>query len=444
MTGIVVLVILIFINAFFAASEIALISLNDNKIRLMAEAGDKNARLLRNLLSEPSKFLATIQIGITFAGFLASAFAAESFSDRLVELLLAAGVGISPAVLKVISVTVITLLLSYFTLVFGELVPKRLAMQKSEQISRVAVRPLIYLSFVASPFVKLLTISTNFFIKVFGGNPNADEEEVTEEEIRMMIDVGEEKGTIQETEKEFINNIFEFDDKTASDIMTHRTDIVGLPAEAGLGDVFELIRREKFSRIPVYQGNIDHIIGILHIKDLIEFAGVDPGSEFNLSKLIREPYFVTESKEADELFKEMQFNKTHMAVVIDEYGGTSGIVTIEDLLEEIVGNIFDEYDDEEQGIEQVDDNTFIFPGLTDLDIVEKLLEVELPTDMYDTLGGFLMGELGRVPGPEEKPVLEFNEVVFTVEAIQEKRILRVKAYKRASDSEENYPAEIGI
>ncbi|GAB6173187.1 hemolysin family protein [Paradesulfitobacterium aromaticivorans] len=444
LTSIFFLLILILLNAFFAASEIALISLNDNKVRLMAEAGDKKAKSLRNLLSEPSKFLATIQIGITFAGFLASAFAAESFADRLVMLMQLAGVSIAPAVLKVVAVTAITILLSYFTLVFGELVPKRLAMQKPEQISMLAVRPLSLLSFITSPFVKLLTLSTNFFIKLFGGNPNADEENVTEEEIRMMIEVGEERGTIQGTEKEFINNIFDFDDKIASDIMTHRTDIVGLPLEASLGDVFKLIRREKFSRIPVYQGNIDNIIGILHIKDLIEFAGADANSEFDLTKLIREPYFVTESREADELFKEMQRSKTHMAVVIDEYGGTSGIVTIEDLLEEIVGNIFDEYDDEEQDVEIVDDNTFIFPGLTDLDTVEKLLDVELPTEAFDTLGGFLMGQLGRVPGEEEKPVIEFNNVVFSVEDIQEKRISRVRASKGMPSTVAEYSASSGV
>lgn len=421
------LLVLVLLNAFFAASEIALISLNDNKIKRMAEEGHKKAKLLQSFLSEPSKFLATIQIGITLAGFLASAFAAESFAYRLVNLVKALGIPLPDPALKAASVAVITIILSYFTLVFGELVPKRIAMQKSEQISMFAVGPLRLLSRITSPFVKLLSISTNLSIRLLGGNPTSDEEKITEEEIRMMVDVGQEKGVIQGTEKEMINNIFEFDDTAVSEIMTHRTDIVGISIDTGLNGVLDIMNREKYTRIPVYEENIDNIVGILHVKDLLQFMDKSRNVEFNLHEIIRKPYFVPASKKTDDLFKELQKKKVHLAVVIDEYGGTAGIVTIEDLLEEIVGNIFDEYDEEDKSIEKIDENTYIFDGTTSIDTVNEIMDVELPSGEYDTLSGFIMGLLDRIPDEEEKPVVEYNNIVFKVEEIEEKRIVKVKA-----------------
>jgi putative hemolysin len=415
-------------NAFFAASEIALISLNDNKIKHMADEGNKRAKLLVKVLSEPSRFLATIQIGVTLSGFLASAFAAESFADRLVDLVKMTQIPVSGSVLKTVSVIVITVILSYFTLVLGELVPKRLAMKKAEQISFSVASPLHFLSVATFPFVKLLTVSTNSIVRLFGVDPNGDERHITEEEIRMMVDVGEEKGAIDESEKEMINNIFEFDNKVVSDIMTHRTDIVGVPITASLKEIIALIKREKFTRYPVYEDNIDNITGILNIKDLIQLLE-DENQDFDLKKIMRQPYFVPASKKTDELFKELQSRKTHMAVAIDEYGGTAGIITIEDLVEEIVGNIFDEYDEVEKEFEKLDENTFIINGLANLERVKDLLEVDLPTEDYDTLGGFLTGQLGRIPQEDEKPVVEFNGVVFKVEEISEKRITKVKACK---------------
>lgn len=426
-TAIFVLMILIVLNAFFAASEIALISLNDNKIRLMAEDGDKKAKLLKNLLSEPSRFLATIQIGITLAGFLASAFASESFADPLVKFLLASGVPIPEAWLKTASVFVITIILSYFTLVLGELVPKRLAMKKAEPIARFVANPLHVLSVVTSPFVKLLTASTNFFVRLFGVDPHAEEEHVTEEEIRMMVDVGEEKGTIHETEKEMINNVFEFNNKTVSDIMTHRTDIAALSVDASLNEVTSFINTEKYSRIPVYEDSIDNIIGVMHSKYLIQYLtdGNDKAN-FTLKDMIKQPYFVPASKRTDELFKELKRNKTHLAIIIDEYGGTAGIVTLEDLLEEIVGNIFDEDDDEEKHMEKIDDNTFIIKGSVSLDEVQEVLGTNLPIDDYETLSGFIIGQMGRIPEKGDKSTIEFNELVFKVEEVEEKKVSKVK------------------
>jgi putative hemolysin len=426
LTEIVILMVLILINAFFAASEIALISLNDNKIKVMAEEGHKQAKLVYKLLGEPSRFLATIQIGITLAGFMASAFAAESFAGRLAEFAYSQGLPISQRWLETISVIVITLVLSYFTLVFGELVPKRLAMKKAEPIAMIAARPLTLLSGITLPFVKLLTLSTNMTVRLFGVDPHSSDENVTEEEIRMMVDVGKERGTIQEDEKFMINNIFEFDNIIVSDIMTHRTNIIAVPIQSTLKEVVTLINVEQYTRLPVYEENIDNIVGVLHVKDIIQFMESCDEGAFNLSEIIRKPYLVPTSKRADDLFKDLQKTKVHLAVVIDEYGGTAGIVTSEDLLEEIVGNIFDEHDEEEKDIHKVDDNTFIMDGVISLDDVKAFLDIDLPTQDYDTLSGFVIGQLGRFPNENEKPIIEFNGMIFKVEEADEKRITSVK------------------
>ncbi len=427
LTEIMLLLILIVLNAFFAASEIALISINDNKIKLMAEGGNKKAILLKNLLGEPSKFLATIQIGITLAGFLASAFAAESFAGRLVEAIQKTGLQIPAAVLKNICLIAITLLLSYFTLVLGELVPKRLAMKKAESIAMFVARPIYLISLLASPFVKFLTFSTNTIVRLFGVDPNEEDEEITEEEIRMMVDVGEEKGTIHENEKEMINNIFEFNNKTVADIMTHRTEIAALPINETLENVIAFVKQEKYSRIPVYEDDIDNIVGVMHSKYLIDYlSNGNPKEDFSLSNIIRKPYFVPISKKTDELFAELQKSNTHLAIIIDEYGGTAGIVTLEDLLEEIVGNIFDEDDEVERDIEKQDNNTFIINGTTSLDVVSEFLNVQLPIDEYDTLSGFIIGELGRIPNKGDDLTLEYNNLIFKVKELDDKRIAKVK------------------
>jgi putative hemolysin len=423
------LLVLIGINAFFAASEIAIISVNAQKIRKQAEEGDKKAQLLQNLVSEPSRFLATIQVGVTLAGLLASAVAAESFSDNLSRWFRSFGLALDETVITLIAVIVITLVLSYFQLVLGELVPKRLAMQKPEQISRFAVAPICLLAKVAAPFVKFLSISTNLVIKLFGGNPALNEEKISEEEIRLMVEVGQEKGVIQTTEKEMINNIFEFDNTAVSEVMTHRTDVIALPLDATLDEVTNIVVNEKFSRIPVYDETIDNIVGILHVQDLIPVLRGNAKTSFSLKKIIRNAYMVPSSKKTDELFKELQKNKTHLAVIIDEYGGTAGIVTIEDLIEEIVGNIFDEHDEEIKEVERIDNRTFMVEGLVGLGIVNELLEVELPEGDYDTLGGFVIAQLDRIPGEDEKPVVEYHNIVFQVEAVEERRIAKVKIIK---------------
>jgi len=427
-TEILFLGVLILLNAFFSSAEIALISLNDNKIKKMSEEGDKKAKLVEKLLSEPSKFFATIQIGITLVGFFASAYAAESFADGFVNALKGFGLAIPEDILKTFSITIITIILAYFTLVFGELVPKRIGMQKAEKISFFAVEILNFLGYITSPFVKFLTISTNLFLRLTGNSVIDNDKIITEEEIRMMIDIGEEKGTIRFDEKEMINNIFEFDKTEVCEIMTHRTEIVGIPVTSKINDVLDIINKEKFTRIPVYEESIDNIIGIFHTKDLLKFMNNNIES-FDLKQLLRKPCFIPQSKKTDELLKELRVNKNHMAVIIDEYGGTAGIVTMEDLIEEIVGNIFDEYDEEKKLIEKIDENTFVFDGIASLDVVGETMGVEMPVDDYDTLSGFLMGQLGRIPDEKEKLTIEYANIVFKIEKIEDKKILKVKACK---------------
>lgn len=423
-----VLVLLILINAFFAASEIALISVNDNRIRILAQSGNRKAEILNRLTEEPSGFLATIQIGITLAGFLASAFAADSFSAVIVEKALAWGVPVPQNVLATLSVIIITLILSYFTLVFGELVPKRLAMKKAEPIAMFAARPLLLLSRLAAPFVKLLTGSTNVLVRLFGVDPNSDDEEASEEEIRMLVDAGLEQGNIQRSEQTIIHRIFDFDNKTAADMMTPWMDTVALQADAGLAEVTALVEREQYTRIPVYEGRTDYIIGILHVKDLIGCLSGTCGEGWDLREHLREPYYVTEWRKGDELLEEMQQNRVHMAIVVDEYGGVAGLISTEDLLEEIVGGLYDEYDQEEQEYEKIADYHYLFKGTQRLDDIRNMLLVDLP-DTHDTLSGFVIGMLGRIPVKGEKPEFEYGGYRFKAEEIGRQRINKVRMQK---------------
>lgn len=423
MSRIIVLAILILINAFFAATEIAFISLNDAKIEKQAKEGNKKAKQIKKMLREPSKFLATIQIGITLAGFLSSAFAADAFADDLAPMLQNL-IPLGLVAWRNISIILITIVLSYFSLIFGELVPKRLAMRNSEKIAFGTIGIIRAISIITAPFVKLLTASTNGVSKLFGIS-GTDEETVTEEEIRMMVDVGEEKGSIKEEEKELINNVFEFNDKVVSEIMIHRKDIYAIDINSDIDNILQELDEYKYSRIPVYEENIDNIVGMLFIKDLL--ANVSKKEKVDISKIMREPYFVSENKQIDELFRDLQKNKHQLAIVLDEYGGTAGLVTMEDIIEELVGNIFDEYDDEEKEFEKIDDNTFMISGSVSIHDLRKILGVEIPEGEYDTLSGYLIELLGRIPSDDEKPVIETKRVTYKIEDYEEKRILWVKA-----------------
>lgn len=423
MSQVIVLAILILINAFFAATEIAFISINDAKIEKQAKEGNKKAKQIKKMLREPSKFLATIQIGITLAGFLSSAFAADAFADDLAPMLQNL-IPLGLTAWRNISIILITIILSYFSLIFGELVPKRLAMRNSEKIAFGTIGIIRTISIITAPFVKLLTASTNGVSKLFGIS-GTDEETVTEEEIRMMVDVGEEKGSIKEEERELINNVFEFNDKVVSEIMIHRKDIYAIDINSDIDNILKELDEYKYSRIPVYEENIDNIVGMLFIKDLL--ANVNKKEKVKIAKIIREPYFVSENKPIDELFRDLQKNKHQLAIVLDEYGGTAGLVTMEDIIEELVGNIFDEYDEEEKEFEKIDDNTFLISGSVSIHDLRKILGVEIPEGEYDTLSGYLIELLGRIPSDDEKPVIETKRVTYKIEDYEEKRILWVKA-----------------
>ena len=429
-TQIIVLIILILLNAYFAATEIAFISLNDAKIEKNAKEGNKKAKQILKMLKSPSKLLATIQIGITLAGFLSSAFASDAFADKLAPILNNLIPSISLEVWRGISILLITIILSFFTLVFGELVPKRLAMKYYEKISYATIGVIRAISIITAPFVKLLTFSTNIVSKLFGVG-EAEEEVVTEEEIKMMIAEGEEKGTIERGEKQLLNNVFEFNDIIVSEIMTPRTDMYAIDINKNLREMLDEIDEFKYSRIPVYNESIDDIEGVLFVKDILK--PLKDNEEIDIRKIIREPYFIPESKDIDELFKEMQQNKVQMAIVIDEYGGTAGLITMEDIIEELVGNIFDEYDEEELDIKKIDENTYIVNGMITSYELKKIFDVELPEGDYETLSGYLLDKLGRIPEEDEHPVIEDENLTYRVEEIEDRRIKYVKVCRNMEE-----------
>lgn len=424
---IVLLFVLILVNAFFAMSEIAIISLNDNMVEKMAEEGNKKAKQIMKLTENPSNFLSTIQIGVTLAGFLTSASASTTFADMLTDAVTAKFPAAPVGIIGGVSVVLITVIMSYFSLVLGELAPKRMAMQKPEQIAYKVVPVLLVVKKFTSPFVKILSLSTNAVVRLFGFDPNADEESVTEEEIRMMVDVGEEKGVIENLQKEMINNIFEFDDIDVSDIMTHRTDMVAVEDTDTLKDVVDLSIEHGYSRIPVYHEDQDNIIGIVYIKDLLKYISSDNFPESDSPKdYMRDAYYVPFSKNCGSLFDEMTEKRVQMAVVVDEYGGTAGIVTLEDLIEAIVGNIQDEYDNEEEEIVEESENIFTIDGTAYIEEVNELVGDIIPEGDYDTLGGFLISNLGFLPKDEDKNELQFENLKFTILNVEERRIGKVR------------------
>lgn len=425
---IILLLFLILTNAFFAMSEIAVISLNDSKLKKMANNGDKKAKMLVKLTEEPSKFLATIQVGVTISGFLASAVAADTFTEHIVYFF--RDYNVNPATVKAVSLVVITLLLSYFTLVLGELVPKRLAMQNFEKISFRVSRVLSILYKIEKPIVALLSASTNGILRLLGIDPNQKSEEVTEEEIRMMIDVGNESGTIEQSEKDMLHNIFDFDDRIVDEIMTHRTEITAIDIDTPLNEIIDIALEEGYSRIPVYDDDLDNIVGILYIKDLLKLVLEQSTENFRVTDYMRSALYIPETNRCKDLFKEFQKTKIQMAVIVDEYGGTSGIVTMEDLIESIVGNIQDEYDDEEEEITLISDNLYKIDGMFALDKIERLFNIKFSEDEdydYDTLSGYITGFLGRIPSKDEHPVVTVDNVDFKVLNVEEHRITAVQA-----------------
>lgn len=417
-------VVLILINAFFAATELAVVSLNSTKLRKLEEDGNKTASKLLKMVEEPSGFLSTIQVAITLAGYLGSAFAAENFSGSLANWIFY-GLGfqsLSLSALNTVSIVIITIILSYFTLVFGELVPKRIAMQKSYEVAKMACGVIRGMAFILRPVIWLLSKSVNGVLRLLRLKVEAEEESVTEDEIRMMVDLGGEKGAIDEDEQEWIQNVFDFGDISVREAMTPRSDVDALPIDSTDQEILEMIRESGHSRLPVYEESVDTILGILNARDFL--LDRNSGKNTPLKNLLRSAHFVPETIKADNLFKEMQKEKIHIAIVVDEYGGTEGIITMEDLLEEIVGNIYDEFDKAEQPeIQPLGENQWRIAGSVPISSLVDDLELPLPeSDDYDTLGGMIVTRLNAIPKDGEELDMEVNGVALHVEKIEDHRI----------------------
>lgn len=413
--------VLILLNAFFSAAEIAIVSVNKSKIKIMADKGNKKAQLLLDLMKEPNRFLATIQDVITLAGFLASALSATCLSVPLAKLLEKFNIPSS----NEISIILGTLILSYFTLVFGELFPKKLALQNSEKVALFVVKPLLWTSKVTFPFDKILTFSVNLLGKITNTNITGKKDNISIEEIQLMIDAGEETGIINETEKEMINGVFKFDDTLAKNIMTPKVNVFVINVDTPIEEILSEVAKQQYSRIPVYEDSIDNIIGILYMKDLfISFHGGTLNNK-SVRDLIRSAYFVPETKNIDELFEEMQITNNHMSILIDEYGNFTGIVTIDDLIEEVMGNIPDEHDkcdNDSDPISRINSNTYIVDGLVPIDDINEELNINLPYDIFDTIGGFVIDLLGHIPKHNEYKTLKYGNITFKIESVKEKRI----------------------
>ena len=419
---IVIIIILTGINAFFSSAEMAIVSLNKNKLKILIEDGNKKAILLDNLLQEPSKFLSTIQVGITLAGFFASASAATGLSQYLSSALRPLNIPYS----NQISMILITFLLSYITLVFGELIPKRIALRNSEKIALSSIGVIVFISKLFSPFVKFLTFSTNLVLTILKMKEDNIEEKVSKEELRSLVEVGKEHGVINEAEQEMIENIIEFDEKIAREIMIPRTKVFLIDKNISIHELFENKEIGKYSRIPVYENEADNIVGVLLTKDLMMEAYKKGFDNIKVADLLQEAYFVPETKNVNELFNEMQLEKKHITILIDEYGGFSGIVTLEDLIEEVMGNIADEFDDEDLSIRQLSRNKYLISGEVSLNDLNDNFNFELESKYYDTLSGILIENLGYIPEDNENiEPITINGVVFKPQRVRNKKIEKV-------------------
>ncbi|MBO5148709.1 MAG: HlyC/CorC family transporter [Anaerotignum sp.] len=423
-------VVLIGLNAIFASAEIAVISMNDTKLQKMAKEGDARAKRLVALTEQPTKFLSTIQVAITLAGLLGSAFAAENFAGALVAAIQGTGVGISAAVLETFAVFVITLVLAYFNLVFGELVPKRVGMKKAEGLALGMSGMLTMVSKFFAPLVWLLTASTNGILKLLGINPEDEDETVSEEEIYMMLEVGAEKGTIDKEETEWIRNVFAFDDTSVDEVCTHRVDVTALGLEESDEEWKETILQSRFTYYPVYREDQDDIVGVLNTKDYFRLE--EQSRENVLTKAVEKPYYVPETMKADVLFHNMKKERKHFAVVLDEYGGLSGVISMHDLMELLVGDL----DEDEKEIVPVGENTWRISGGASLDDVAEELEIKLPVEEYDTFGGYIFGELGKIPDDGAKFVLEAGGMKIQVEKVENHRIIEtVVKYEKPAEEQ---------
>lgn len=435
----ILIVVLIAINAFFASAEMAVVSVNQNRLKRVLDSGDKRAKILKNLTSEPTRFLSTIQVAITLAGFLSSATAGSKLSVYVVRLFNLMGIKMSETVAMIL----VTLILSYFNLIFGELYPKKLALKRPEKVALRSARIIRFVMIVFDPFVKLLTGSTDLLFKLTGNDKQTDEEKVSEDEIRSLIVTGHVEGLINEDEKEMLESIFKFDDLSADEIMTPRIDVFAINIEKPLSEQMDTIISEGFSRIPVYKNDIDNIVGVLHVKDILKYANKHGFENFPIEKLMRKPYFVPKHMKIDVLFKKMQASNNPMAILIDEYGGFVGIVTIEDLVEEIVGNIYDEYDEEDKSIQTVSDKTYLVDGGIQIQELNKRLKINIDEtdENYDTLSGLIIFLLGFIPDKNYKDEIEYQNLIFKINKVCSNKIEEVLLTIKEPDPEDNSEEE---
>lgn len=411
-------IILIFLNAAFASAEIAVISLNETKLKKMIKGGNKNAIKLDHLTEQPARFLATIQVAITLSGLLGSAFAADNFAGPLVNVLIDLGISIPKHILNTIAVFGITLILAYFSLVFGELVPKRIAMKKSETLALGMSGVLYTVSKVFAPIVGFLTISTNFILRMIGIDPTEEEEIVSEEEIRMMLAEGKKQGTIQQEENDMIQNIFEFDDITLEEVCTHRKEVIFLRREDPVNTWESIIHNSRHTYYPIYGENQDDILGVLNTKDYFRLNPKD--KETIMQKAVEKAYYVPENMKANILFRNMKQHQNYFAIVVDEYGGVSGILTIHDLIEELVG----EFDENEltEDIKKIGTDQWKIQGTADLETVQEELQIPMPIEEYDTYSGFLCGLIGRIPDDGETLTCHYQNMEIKICKVADHRI----------------------
>lgn len=430
-----IILILVLLNAFFAASEMALVSLDSMHLNEKAENGDRKAKRILALLKDPSQFLSMIQICITLAGFFNSASAATGIAYYLGDFL--NSIGIPGA--QSIAAIVITILLSFFTIILGELVPKRLALQNAEKFAYFASSLLWFTSKILHPFVVFLSWITNGILHIMGVSVENMEEQVTLNDIRSIVQVGQSQGLINPVEREMINSIIAFDDKFAEEIMTPRTEVFAIDISDPYTEYIDELLSARYSRIPVYDDDVDNIIGILYIKDYIQAAYHVGFDNIDIRKILRPAYFVPERKNINELFNELRAENRHMAVLIDEYGGFSGVVTMEDLIEEIVGDIDDEYDEDEPEIEKIDEFTYLAKGTLSIKELNFNIgaEIDEETEDYDTLGGLVLFILGRIPNENEKPFIDYQGIKLQVQQIENKRIQWVKINYHPENKEED-------
>lgn len=432
---------LIAVNGIFSCAEFAVVSISETKLEKMAEDGEKRAGVLLKLKRTPARLLSTIQVAITLAGFMGSAFAADSFADRLVRLFAKIGVTLHSSV----AIIVITIILSYFSLVFGELVPKRLAMKNTEGVALGVARMLRVISIIFWPLVWLLSVSTNGVLRMLGIDPNAEEEEVTEDEIRMMVDAGNEKGTIDEDEKEMIQNVFEFDDITADEICTRRMDCTILYEEDSVDEWRKAIHESRHTLFPFCRETADDVVGALNAKDFFRVDG-DNNKDEIIAEAVKPAYFVPGSIKADALFSNMRRTGNYFAIVLDEYGGMDGIVTVRDVIEEVVGDIIEPDEDmKPRDIVQISDSTWRIQGSAQLDEVAEKLKVDLPLDEYDTFGGYIFGQLGEIPEDGTRFEVDTDDLHIRVFELRDHRIegtiVRVKEKKPEEENGEDEKTE---